>query len=169
MIVSRNIIVIQWIFYVQCVHHFFVFFMLFVDFFKVANQSWSEIALVTLSRVNAICTSILLSSVSTCTLLTSTLAGMCFGGSNDVGLHSSCSCLMVVDCCLVFDLRWLLGGSSTSVGAAWVTVVSVGSSSCFTGLMGWFWSLCMVVQLRSGMYPLGTHFFVNLPSLHSSM
>ena len=51
-------------------------------------------------------------------------------------LHSSCSCLMVVDCCLVLDLRQLLGDPSTSVGAAGVTVVSLGSFSCFTGLMG---------------------------------
>ena len=115
---------------------FFCIFMLFVGFFRVVNQSWSEIALATPSMVNAICASIFLSSVSTCTLLTSTLAGLHSGGSNGVGLHSSCSCLMVVYCCLVLDLRQLLGGPSTSVGAARVTVVSVGSCSCVAGLMG---------------------------------
>ena len=78
---------------------FLVFFMLFVDFFKVANQNWSEIALATPSRVNAICTSVFLSSVSTCMLLTSILAGLHSSGSKGVGLHSSCFCLMVVDCC----------------------------------------------------------------------
>ena len=110
--------------------------MFFVDFFKVADQNWSEIALVTPSRVSAICTRVPLSSVLTCTLLTSSLTGLHSGGSNNAGLHSSCSCLMVVDCCLALDLRQLLGGPSTSEGAAGVTVVSVGSSSCFMDLMG---------------------------------
>ena len=79
--------------------------MPFVDSFKVANQNCSEIALVTPSRVNAICTSVFLSLMSTCMLLTSTLAGMHSSGSNGVGLHSGCPCLMVVDGCLVLDLR----------------------------------------------------------------
>ena len=115
---------------------FFCIFMLLVDLVKAADQNWSEIALETPSKVSAICSSVLLSSVSTCTLLTSTLAGLCSSGSNYAGLHSGCSCLMVVNCCLVLDLRLLLGGPSISVGAAGVAVTSVGSSSCFTGLMG---------------------------------
>ena len=79
--------IIKWVLYIQFVHDCFVFFMLFVDFFKVANQNWSEIALVTPSRVNTICTSVFLSSVSTC-MLTSTFAGLCSGGFNGIGLHS---------------------------------------------------------------------------------
>ena len=61
--------------------------MLLVDFFQVADQNWSEIALATPSRVSAICTSVRLSSVSTCMLLTSTLAELHSGGSNNAGLH----------------------------------------------------------------------------------
>ena len=114
----------------------FLYIFFNVDFFKVANQNWSEIALATPSRVNAMCTSMFLFLVSTCTLLTSTLAGLHSGGSKGVGLHSGCFCLLVVACYLVFNLRRLLGGPSTSVGAAGFTVVSVGSCSCFTGLMG---------------------------------
>ena len=149
---------------------FVLYFLCFLSiFFKVADQTWSEIALATPRRVSLNCTRVFLSPVSTCTLLTSTLAGLHSGGSNDAGLHSVYSCLMVVDCCLVLDLWQLLGGPSTSASAAGVTVVSAGSSSCFTGLMGWFWLLCMVVQLRSGMHPLGTHFFAKLPSFHSWM
>ena len=82
-----------------------IFFLFVVDFFKVANQNWSAIALATPSRVSAICTSVFLSLVSTCTLLTSTLAGLHSGGSRGAGLCSGCFCLMVVDCCLVLDLR----------------------------------------------------------------
>ena len=43
---------------------------------------------------------------------------------------------MRVICCFVLDLRQLLGGPSTSEGAAGDVVALVGSSSCFTGLMG---------------------------------
>ena len=125
-----------------------LFFMLFVDLFKVAKQNRSETALATPRRVSAICTNVVLSSVSTYMLLSSTLAGLHSSGSSDVGLCYGCSYVMVVDCCLVLDLRQLLIGPSTSVGVAGVTVVSVGSSSCFTGLIGWFWSLCMVVEVR---------------------
>ena len=58
---------------------------------------------------------------------------------------------MEVVCCFVLDLSQLFDGPLISMGAAGVVVVSVGSSSCFTGLMGWSESSCIVVQLRSGM------------------
>ena len=67
--------------------------------------------------------------------LTSILAGLCSSGSTGVGLHSGCPCSFEVFCCFVLDLRQLLGGPSTSVGAAGVVVPSVGSC-CFIGLMG---------------------------------
>ena len=67
--------------------------------------------------------------------LTSTSAGLRSGGSIGVGLHSGCSCLGEVSCCFVLDRRQLLGGPSTSVGAAGVVVSSV-ESFCWIGLMG---------------------------------
>ena len=67
--------------------------------------------------------------------LTSISAGLRSGGSIGVGLHSGCPCLSEVGCCFVLDLRQLLGGPSTSVGAAGVVVSSVGSC-CLIGLMG---------------------------------
>ena len=67
--------------------------------------------------------------------LTSISAGLHSSGSIGVGLHSGCSCLGEVCCCFVLDLRQLLGGPSTSVGAAGVVVSSVGSC-CWIGLMG---------------------------------
>ena len=67
--------------------------------------------------------------------LTSISAGLHFGGSIGVGLRSSCSCVGEVCCCFVLDQRQLLGGPSTSVGAAGVVVSSVGSC-CWIGLMG---------------------------------
>ena len=67
--------------------------------------------------------------------LTSISAGLHSGGSIGVGLRSGCSCLGEVCCCFVLDQRRLLGGPSTSVGAAGVVVSSVGSC-CWIGLMG---------------------------------
>ena len=67
--------------------------------------------------------------------LTSISAGLRSGGSIDVGLCSSCPCVGEVCCCFVLDQRRLLGGPSTSVGAAGVVVSSVGSC-CWIGLMG---------------------------------
>ena len=67
--------------------------------------------------------------------LTSISVGLRSGGSICVGLRSSCSCLGEVCCCFVLDRRQLLGGPSTSVGAAGVVVSSVGSC-CGIGLMG---------------------------------
>ena len=67
--------------------------------------------------------------------LTSISAGLHSGGSIGVGLHSGCSCLGEVCCCFILDQRQLLGGPSTSVGAAGVVVSSVGSC-CWIGLMG---------------------------------
>ena len=69
------------------------------------------------------------------TELTSISAGLHSGRSIGVGLHSGCPCLLEVGCCFVFGLRQLLGGPSTSVGAARVVVSSVGSC-CLIGLMG---------------------------------
>ena len=67
--------------------------------------------------------------------LTLISAGLRSGGSIGVGLRSGCPCLSEVGCCFVLDLRQLLGGPSTSVGAAGVVVSSVGS--CWLiGLMG---------------------------------
>ena len=63
--------------------------------------------------------------------LTSISAGLHSGGSIGVGLHSGCSCLGEVCCCFVLDRRQLLGGPSTSVGAAGLVV-----SCCWIGLMG---------------------------------
>ena len=59
--------------------------------------------------------------------LTSFSAGLHSGGSIGVGLHSGCSCMGEVCCYFVLDRRRLLGGPSTSVGAAGVVVSSVGS------------------------------------------
>ena len=84
------------------------------------------------------------------TELTSISAGLHSGGSIGVGLRSGCSCLWEVCCCFVLDLRQLLGGPSTSVGAAGVVVSSVGSC-CWIGLMGGSWLGCIVVQSKSGM------------------
>ena len=67
--------------------------------------------------------------------LTSISAGLRSGESVGVGLRSGCSCLWEVCCCFILDLRQLLGGPSTSVGAARVVVSSVGSC-CWIGLMG---------------------------------
>ena len=67
--------------------------------------------------------------------LTTISAGLHSGGSIGVGLHSGCSCLGEACCCFVLDQRQLLGGLSTSVGAAGVVVSSVGSC-CWIGLMG---------------------------------
>ena len=69
------------------------------------------------------------------TELTSISAGLHSGGSIGVGLCSGCPCLLEVGCCFVFDLRQLLGGPSTSVGAAGVVVSLIGSC-CLIGLMG---------------------------------
>ena len=69
------------------------------------------------------------------TELTSILVGLHSGGSIGVGLHSGCPCLLEVGCCFVLDLRRLLGGPSTSVGAAGIVVSLIGSS-CLIGLMG---------------------------------
>ena len=69
------------------------------------------------------------------TVLTSILAGLHSGGSIGVGLRSGCPCSLEVDCCFVLDLRQLLGGPSTSVGAAGVVVSLIGSC-CLIGLMG---------------------------------
>ena len=60
--------------------------------------------------------------------LTSILAGLRSAGSIGVGLRSGCACLWEVCCCFVLDLKQLLGGPSTSVGAAGVVVSSIGSS-----------------------------------------
>ena len=69
------------------------------------------------------------------TELTSFSAGLHSSRSIGVGLRSGCLCLLEVGCCFVLDLRQLLGGPSTSVGAAWVVVSSVGS--CYLiGFMG---------------------------------
>ena len=67
--------------------------------------------------------------------LTLISAGLHSGISIGVGLHSGCPCSLEVGCCLVLDLRQLLGGPSTSVGAAGVVVSLVGSC-CLIGLMG---------------------------------
>ena len=67
--------------------------------------------------------------------LASISAGLHSGGSTGVGLHSGCPCLFEVCCCFILDGRRLLGGPSTSVGAAGV-VVSLTGSCCFIGLMG---------------------------------
>ena len=67
--------------------------------------------------------------------LTLISAGLHSGGSIGVGLRSGCPCLSEVGCCSVLDVRRLLGGPSTSVGAAGVVVSSVGSY-CLIGLMG---------------------------------
>ena len=67
--------------------------------------------------------------------LTLISAGLHSGGSIGVGLCFGCSCMREVCCCFVLDLRRLLGGPSTSVGAAGVVVSSVGSC-CWVGLMG---------------------------------
>ena len=64
--------------------------------------------------------------------LTSISAGLRSGGSIGVGL---CSGWGEVCCCFILDQRQLLGGPSTSVGAAGVVVSSVGSC-CWIGLMG---------------------------------
>ena len=55
--------------------------------------------------------------------------------SISTGLHSGGSCGGELCCCFVLDLRRLLGGPSTSVGAAGVVVSSVGSC-CWIGWMG---------------------------------
>ena len=67
--------------------------------------------------------------------LTLISTGLHSGGSIGVGLRSGCSCMGEVCCCFILDLRRLLGGLSTSVGAAGVVVSSVGSC-CWIGLMG---------------------------------
>ena len=67
--------------------------------------------------------------------LTSISAGLHSSESIGVGLRSGCSCVGEVCCCFVLDLRRLLGGPSTSVGAAGVVVSLVGSC-CLIGLMG---------------------------------
>ena len=67
--------------------------------------------------------------------LISISAGLRSGGSICVGLRSGHSCLGEVCCFFVLDRRRLLGGPSTSVGAAGVVVSSVGSC-CWIGLMG---------------------------------
>ena len=67
--------------------------------------------------------------------LTSISAGLRSGRSTGVGLHSGCPCSFEVCCCFVLDLRQLLGGPSTSVGAAGVVVSLVGSCHVI-GLMG---------------------------------
>ena len=67
--------------------------------------------------------------------LTSISAGLHSGGSISVGLDSGHCCLGEVCCCFILDRRRLLGGPSTSVGAAGVVVSSVGSC-CWIGLMG---------------------------------
>ena len=68
-------------------------------------------------------------------MLTCILAGLHSGRSAWVRLCSGELCSLEVDCCFVLDLRQLLGGPSTSVGAAGVVVSLVGSC-CLIGLMG---------------------------------
>ena len=69
------------------------------------------------------------------TELTLISAGLHSGRSIGAGLRSGCPCLLEVGCYFILDLRRLLGGPSTSVGAAGVVVPLV-ESCCLIGLMG---------------------------------